>query len=116
MTAVLFKGLRCAIAQTETLALPEGTTEAYTSYSQVRMTMKFHPREAGDLNVKLDQTETNHMVLDIFGFNNTFGSSFDMYVGDVDGRRIWLSAISHGIGDASNPPRLITLTFLMEEK
>ncbi|MBY3228559.1 DUF6864 domain-containing function [Rhizobium laguerreae] len=115
MTSILVKKKRFRVLQTETIAMPEGSTELYVEVSQLTITLRFHSREAGELKVELDAESAPRIEIDIYGFHNSLGSSFDATLGDIDGKKLTMSAMAHGVGEKSDPPRVFTLTFLLEE-
>ncbi|MGO7044370.1 hypothetical protein ACCT07_02870 [Rhizobium johnstonii] len=115
MTSILVENKRFHVLQTETIAMPEGATELYVDVSQLTITLRFHSREAGELKVLLNTASPPGIEVDIFGFHNALGSSFDVTLGDIAGKQLKMSAMAHGIGEKSDPPRIFTLTFLLEE-
>jgi len=115
LTSILYDKKRFRVLQTETLALPEKSTEVYLDVSQLKITLRFQDRSNDDLNVVVSFDQNTGMLFEISGFHNSLGSSFDTSLGDIAGKQLKMSAMSYGIGEKAQPPRLLTLTFFVEE-
>lgn len=115
LSSVIYNGVSYSVLQTETLALPSGGTVLTTKIRQATVRLQFVERTGTEPRVERDRDAGEALAFILHGFDKQTGASFDVGVGDIDGKLLHLSVIVYGVGTKEFPPRVVTLTFLLEE-